>query len=402
MSWTVRPRVIAAATAFWLAVGPNAPAVPISIEGLRATVARLTDPALAGRRSGTEGARAAAEYLYGEFDAMGIQTRFQDLDPRRRNVVARLGDAREHILIGAHYDGQGGANPGASDNAAGVAVMLELARDLRTADSDVSFVFVAFDDEEQGLNGARFYAANPVYPLADLRAAVILDTMGRSFIDLEEWSLLVLGTEMSPELAGIVADEAGRAVRLGTDLIGARSDFAPFAARRVPYLFFSNATHVDYHGPGDTADQIRYERLRDDGETIADVVTAIGALRDRPVYSDTPVYPPDEADNLISIMDRIEAGRPDLADAYRPLFDDARARLSDAPSRLSLRVATEALLAAATPRFASFSLLTMLGPLYESEGRTEAALAAYRQALRLAADPAVRDLIEMRIRSLER
>lgn len=402
MSWNVRPRMIAAATALALSICLAAPAVPVSIEALRATVARLTDPALSGRRSGTDGAMAAAEYLHGEFEALGLDTRFQDMDARRRNVVARFGDSEEHILIGAHYDGQGGSNPGASDNAAGIAVMLELARDLRSAELDVSLVFVAFDDEEQGLNGARHYAADPVYPLADVRAAVILDTMGRSFIDLDEWSLLVLGTEMSPELARIVADEAGHAVQLGTDLIGARSDFAPFAARRVPYLFFSNATHVDYHGPGDTADKIRYDRLREDGETIADVIRAIGTRPDRPVYSAAPVYPPGEADDLISIMDRVEAGRPDLADAYRPLFDDARARLSDAPSRVSLRVATEVLLAAATPRFASFPLLTTLGPFYESEGRTEAALAAYREALRLAADPAARERIRTRIANLDR
>jgi hypothetical protein len=35
-------------------------------------------------------------------------------------------------------------------------------------------------------------------PLDGTRAAVILDTMGRSFIDLAQWSLIAMGTERSP------------------------------------------------------------------------------------------------------------------------------------------------------------------------------------------------------------
>ena len=385
-----------------LAGAPAVPAVPVSVDGLKATIERLTDSALSGRRSGTPGAFEAADYIFARFTAMGLETQFQELDERRRNVVARFGDAAEHIVVGAHYDGQGRGNPGASDNAAGVAVMLELARDLTVADLPVSVVFIAFDDEEQGLNGARYYADNPVYPLSETRTAVILDTMGRSFIDLDRWFLMVLGTEMSQALAAIVAAEAHPAtIPIGTDLIGARSDFAPFAARRVPYLFFTNATHADYHGPGDTPDAIRYDRLRDDAEMIGNVIEAIAALSERPVYEDEPVYPAAEAESLLGIVDLVENERPDLAGAYGVLFDDARVRVRAEASRVNLRVATEVLLAAATPRFAFFSLAYLLGPLYETENNIEAALAAYREAVRMAPDAATRNTIQEKIDALE-
>jgi hypothetical protein len=387
-----------------LMVCATAPAAtPVSIEGLQATVDWLTAPALLGRRSGTPGAAATADYLLEQFSQLGMDPAFQEIDQRRRNVVARIGTAPEHVIVGAHYDGQGGSNPGASDNAAGVAVLLELARDFIGTDLDVSLVFIAFDDEEQGLNGSRFYAANPVYPLSDTRAAIILDTMGRGFVDLDRSPLIVMGAEMSTDLASILEDHAGPdTIPLGTDLVGARSDFAPFAARDVPYLFFTNATHKDYHARGDTPDKIRYDRLAADAAIIQAVISGIAIMASPPEFLEDPVYPLNETENLAAIMGLVEAERPDLVTNYRVLFEDARARIDEDPSRLNIRLATEVLLAAATPRFSFFSLAFMAGPLYETEGKVGVALAAYREALRWAPDNSTRNSIQEKIDNLER
>lgn len=58
-------------------------------------------------------------------------------------------------IIGAHYDSVN--NPGADDNASGVALVLEAARVLSTSESDYTIRFVAFDREEQGLYGSDAY-----------------------------------------------------------------------------------------------------------------------------------------------------------------------------------------------------------------------------------------------------
>lgn len=386
------------------------PAPPAMVDHLQRVIDRLTDPALGGRRAGTEGNRAAADFIFEEFDSLGLDVRFQPLDAGRRNVVARFDpppnaagrlSENDHIVVGAHYDGQGAGMPGASDNAAGVAVMLRLARGLVANPLPIPVVFVAFDDEEQGLNGSRFYARYPALPLAGARAAVILDTMGRSFIDLEQWSLIAIGTERSHALARIVdARSTPETILLGTDLIGARSDFAPFAERRVPYVFFTNATHEDYHGPDDGPEQIRYDELARDAALIGGVLDDIGLLENAPVYLEEPVYPDDEAARLEMMMDLVEAERGSLPESYAVLFDDVRDRFAGEPSRVELRLATEILLVAATPRFAFFPLGFTIGPLYESEGRTEEALAAYREALRLAPDPATRLLMEAKVEAL--
>ena len=148
------------------------------------TVEWLSDPARDGRGSESVEAIATANYILERFEELGLDARLQRIGPGRQNVVARWGDREPHIVIGAHFDGQGRGYASASDNAAGVAVMLELARDLREAELEPSLVFIAFDDEERGLHGSRHYAAEPVYPLDNAISVVILDTMGRSFIDL--------------------------------------------------------------------------------------------------------------------------------------------------------------------------------------------------------------------------
>ena len=47
----------------------------------------------------------------------------------------------------------------------------------------------------------------------------------------------------------------------GVDLIGPRSDFVGFARKKIPFLFFSHATHKDYHGMGDRPELLDYDSI---------------------------------------------------------------------------------------------------------------------------------------------
>jgi len=232
-----RPRRLYLLTVCLIVAFLSVAAIPVN--KLRDHVNFLASPDLAGRRSGQPGAERAAQYVFNQLQQAGFNAQMQEFGNNRRNVVGRLGSAERHILIGAHYDGQPGF-PSASDNAAGVAILIELARDLKALNLPVSVVAIAFDDEEQGLNGSNFYVDHPIFPLDQLSAAVIFDTMGRHFLDLKKSTLFVLGTEYSRELAQVV-DRRRRPDMLvaGADLIGPRSDFAGFARRKIPFLFFS-------------------------------------------------------------------------------------------------------------------------------------------------------------------
>ncbi len=77
-----------------------------------------------------------------------------------QNIVAyKIGSVYpdHHIVVGGHKDAVSGS-PGADDNGSGTAGVLEIARVLKDIDTKMTFVFICFDGEEQGLHGAWHYA----------------------------------------------------------------------------------------------------------------------------------------------------------------------------------------------------------------------------------------------------
>ena len=368
--------ILAAALILVSTISSAAPAG--AVERIHANVSWLADSARQGRMAGSEGAADAATYISNQFRQLGYDVQMQEFGGNRRNVVARLGNFPRAVVSGAHYDGQGPGFPSASDNAAGTAVLIELARDLATAKLPVSLVMVAFDDEEQGLNGSKYFAEHPPLDLESVEAAVVFDALGRHFVDLREWTTIVLGTEYSAELAAVIQRHWKKdMLNVGADLIGPRSDFAPFAGKRVPFLFFSDGTYSDYHGAGDTAERVDYTRLAGESQMIAAVIRDVARMKSKPMFREA-VYPEGEIDAMLKLMRRTSSEKKDLSTAYRQTFDLLKAQLPMDTSRESLRIATSTLLAVATPEHAHFFLDYELEPYFESINKPDIA-AALRQ-----------------------
>lgn len=107
--------------------------------------------------------------IYDAFNGMGLTTVLDPFDidvwdgtthydGTYYNVVGELtGTTRpdDIYIIGAHYDSV--SNPGADDNASGVAGILEAARVLSQYEFDATIRFICFDREEQGSYGAEAY-----------------------------------------------------------------------------------------------------------------------------------------------------------------------------------------------------------------------------------------------------
>jgi hypothetical protein len=93
----------------------------------------------------------AANYVQTQLEALGLQVERQAFTAEGgsyRNLVVRMGpDTAEVVVIGAHYD-VAGAQPGADDNASGVAGLIELARLLQTAKLTRRVELVAYTNEE--------------------------------------------------------------------------------------------------------------------------------------------------------------------------------------------------------------------------------------------------------------
>ena len=376
----MRQRRLRVLTAGLLVAFLSVAAIPV--DRLRSHVTFLSSPELAGRRSAQPGGTKAAQYIFDQFRQAGFDVRMQEFSNNRRNVVARLGSVDRHILLGAHYDGQDGF-PSASDNAAGVAVLIELARDLKALNLPMSIVAVAFDDEEQGLNGSNFYVDHPIFPLEQTAAAAIFDTIGRHFLDLKRSTLFVMGTEYSKELMQIVNRRARPDMLVaGVDLIGPRSDFAGFARKKIPFLFFSHATHKDYHGAGDRPELLDYPRIAEDVNLIELMIADVARLENNPVYLDQPVYQSREVETLLQLIGQVRQEKPDLPKAYQLVLADLEQRIKTDRSRATLNVGASALLAVATPRMSSFLVEFVLTPAYQKDNKPEIVRALLEEASR--------------------
>ncbi len=87
-------------------------------------------------------------------------------------------------ILGAHYDSVD--NPGADDDASGVALVLETARVLSAYDSASTIRFIAFDREEQGLVGSQAYVAAHQNDniLGMIQADMVAYNLGNDVVDI--------------------------------------------------------------------------------------------------------------------------------------------------------------------------------------------------------------------------
>jgi len=105
-----------------------------------------------------------------------------------KNVIGILRGSEapdEYVIHTAHWDHLGRCTPapdgddicnGAVDNATGTAALVALAEaHAKAGPAERSLVFLAVTAEEQGLLGAYYYAANPVFPLAQTVGGINMD-----------------------------------------------------------------------------------------------------------------------------------------------------------------------------------------------------------------------------------
>lgn len=335
----------------------------ITVPELRALVHRLASPEFAGRR-GAGGARAA-RYIEAKFRALKLAPAFGDsyfqVIPGQPGETGGLGLGRnvgavlpgsdpaladQWIVLSAHFDHLGVRNGetyfGADDNASGVAMLLEVAERfaLQKHRPRRTIYFVAFDLEELGLVGSIHFAEHPPRDLRKLTAFLTGDMLGRGFADAFDDYVIAIGSESSPDLRKLLEESppAGglKAGRVGADIVGPRSDFAPFRDRHLPFLFFCTGLHEDYHRPTDRPERINYENLARVSRWIADLT---GKLADADAAPARAVAEPEpdleEARTALTILTRI-LKRPDrlpLTDAQRWAVEALRKSLEGIVAR---------------------------------------------------------------------
>ncbi|HSG09276.1 MAG TPA: M28 family peptidase [Longimicrobiales bacterium] len=237
----------------------------------------LSSDELQGRATGSEGAARARDRLAERFSGAGLATLggqyahpfewsprgSSDVRPGVNLVGLARGTelAQRFIVVSGHYDHVGVLNGevynGADDNASGAVGVAALARALSGTALRHSILFVSFDAEEVGLEGARAFVAAPPVPLDAIVLDVNLDMVART-----GGVLWAGGAYHTPALRPILEDVARRApvdYRLGHDAPGApegadwtrQSDQEAFRRVGIPFVYLGVDDHPDYHHPTD-------------------------------------------------------------------------------------------------------------------------------------------------------
>ncbi len=136
------------------------------------------------RYTGTTNCSKAGDWIYDEFEKMGLDVQFHHWKHRKfesRNVVATLSGEDDFsnaiFIICAHYDTYI-TSPGANDDGSGIVAILAIAEILSQYSFNHTIQFIAFSGEEVGTYGSFKYAIE-AYDRGDNIIAVLnLDIIG--------------------------------------------------------------------------------------------------------------------------------------------------------------------------------------------------------------------------------
>ena len=317
----------------------------ISALRMKDTVDYLADDDQGGRVTGTFGHLASMNWIIDEMEGVGLEPigiegdyiypfpatptgDFYAIDEEggisiayaevAYDLVGRIPGsnpdlAHEHILIMAHYDhlgvdAGGDAFNGAFDNAAGVAVALELARILMMHPPERSVIIMLTDEEESGLDGAYAWLEDPTIPRDQIVFGLSVDPVGRPSLP-DYWPTLLIGTERSPEL-----DELWRSMAHWNNLptVFLHRDLVPvFASDQdelyrvdppIPGFWFVNPGFSFYHTVDDTPETIDYRILKEDVRFLANAITHTGSVDQDYSFNTEPTMDGSTAADVKSLM----------------------------------------------------------------------------------------------------
>ncbi|WMI66434.1 M28 family peptidase [Aestuariibaculum sp. YM273] len=250
-------------------------------ETLLKNIENLSADAFEGRRTGTRGGIKARKYVINEFSKLGVQPLFKrnyeqpftfTLDGKYYEAANVLGVIKgekypdKYIVISAHYDHEGIKHGeiynGADDNASGVGALFSFAEYYQYHQPKYSIILAAFDAEELGLQGSKYFVNNPKIPFKNIVFNINMDMISRS----ENNELFAVGAAHYPFLKSVIKGietPDNFKLSMGHDQGNWKedwthsSDHAPFHKQGIPFLYFGVEDHSDYHEPTDDYENIQ-------------------------------------------------------------------------------------------------------------------------------------------------
>lgn len=255
------------------------------------------------RVPGSEAHRLTADWLVAKLRGFGAQVTEQKADLKAfdgtvlhaRNIFGRFHPERERrILLLAHYDTRPWADedpdpanrnkpvPGANDGASGVAVLLETARALQTADPGTGVDILFVDAEDYGTEGdddswalgAQHFAENPPVEGYAPDGAILLDMVGGKDAAFPPEYFSVQAAPALDAAFRRAAAEAGHGRLFGGTVAGAvTDDHVKLIERGIPAIDIidyreGQGFNPTWHTLDDNIDNIDPATLRAVGESL--------------------------------------------------------------------------------------------------------------------------------------
>lgn len=149
-------------------------------------------------------------------------------------VLKKKGKTDETIVVGAHYD-RVDDGCGAIDNWTGIVIMAHLFKSMNSLETNKSYIFVAFDQEEKGLLGSdAMTKAIPKENRKQYCSMVNFDSFGFA-------APMSLRNASSSKMISLAEDLAveSKFKFVSVDIAGADSDSTSFKKRDIPAITFS-------------------------------------------------------------------------------------------------------------------------------------------------------------------
>ncbi|WP_117879935.1 M28 family peptidase [Aureibaculum luteum] len=254
------------------AVDNSVSSIGFSKDSLLHHIEVLSSDAYEGRKTGSEGSLKARNYITSKFKQLGVlplsKTYNQSFsfmgrrDSIRNNGVNVLGlikgvkNPDKYIVISAHYDHLGIRDGvvfnGADDDASGTSALFSFAECFKKNPPNHSIILAAFDAEEMGLQGSKYYVDHPIIGKENILVNLNMDMISRSTKN----ELYVVGTRFYENLKPAITEAQlpeGFKLLIGHDGSDTAqnwtnsSDHGSFHKKEIPFLYFGVEDHKDYH-----------------------------------------------------------------------------------------------------------------------------------------------------------
>ena len=298
-----------------------------TVASMRAHVGELSAAMHEGRKAGSEGEKAAAEYVESKFkeygielispkggDLFGIKTETGDT-LTSRNVVGCVEGydknlRNKYIVVGARLDNLGTMTMtidgvpveriyyGANGNASGLAMLIELAKMVKT--NSILFrrsvLFVAFGASSQAYAGSWYFLNRSFKEVANIDAMINLDMLGTGYNGFYAY------TSSNADMNTLIRMQTGELQPVLPELTAAEpypSDHRAFYSHEIPSVFFTTGKYSQHNTDKDTQSIIDYEMMERELEYIYNFTVALANT------NTTLAFRPAQIDGKTSAGDKV-------------------------------------------------------------------------------------------------